>query len=489
MKMPLTAAQVQEYLNEGDAVLLPSSNPDENTLTVDIAMTIPSGRTLELSEGIDVAVGDDFYITVDGSMTGKGTLTISNGGQLIVNDSGILEMPAIDSHGTIINNRNGRIVTENLTTNYMFSTAGAIEGTVTHSGGEAAIVGGTVTNGLRYVDGEAEEDAPDRLFEMENGTITASGGAEAALLVEGSQGSIRIFGGTIDGGSKPAIMINSSSVPISIGDMSDGSNAALIRSNSSNSVIQFGGTGQVQYVSGAGSSVTGNIPITAPDGGGSYRLTGVSNDIAGALGGAKNGEIVTLPGNLSADAGSELLIGGGTEDSPVVLDLNGYTLDVTAPVVVSGVLKVCGSGSGGTWSVGSRIQVARSDSAHLILDGGTITGGDGFTIALSSSSFTMDGGEIISPSSGIAVILCDPGTSAKLELNGGTITNEGTGNVLYVSSGERPNVTVGNTVVRSRGNEFFVYSDEDGLVQTWWPEGCVSASGPDEGGWYELVKT
>lgn len=216
----------------------------------------------------------------------------------------------------------------------------------------------------------------------------------------------------------------------------------------------------------------------------------MSNDIAGALSGANSGDIITLPGNLSAASGSELLIGGGIEENPVVLDLNGYTLDVTVPVAISGALKVCdSSGGSGTWNAGSRIQAARGDNAHLILDGGTITGGDGFTIALSGSTFTMDGGEIISPASGTAVFLCDPGTGAKLELNGGTITNEGTGSVLYVSGGERPDVTIGSALVRSKGSEFFGYLDEDGVVQTWWPDGCASSGGSDGDGWYGLVKT
>ena len=240
MKMPLSATQVQEYLNEGDVTLSPSDNPDENVLDVDIAMTVPSGRTLRIPDEIDVNIGDGFYITVDGMMTGGGTLTIFNGGELQVNSPGTLEMKTIINHGVLINNENGRIITENLTTNYLFSSKGDIDGTVIHAGGYAAIVGGTVTNGFRCVDGEAEDGAPDRHLEMEDGRITA-GGAEAALSVEGEGVSVTVTGGTIDGGGKPAVILDSASVIFTLEDGEVISSGSAALSSSPGAKLELNG--------------------------------------------------------------------------------------------------------------------------------------------------------------------------------------------------------------------------------------------------------
>lgn len=155
MTMPKTAGEVQALFEKYDTVILKASgNAADDKLTVNTEMTIKSGQSLTVSDGISVEIVSDGFLRVEGMMAGGNgsTLAIEDGAALIVSGSGTLDMQNIINEGFLEIDAAGTIKTANLTTfgtinsetSGYFSSKGIIEGTITVTGGDAEISGGEV---------------------------------------------------------------------------------------------------------------------------------------------------------------------------------------------------------------------------------------------------------------------------------------------------------------------------------------------------------
>ena len=205
-------------------------------------------------------------------------------------------------------------------------------------------------------------------------------------------------------------------------------------------------------------------------------------EILEALRSAQNGDVITLPWNVVSDTTDTVQIQGGTEDDPVVLDLNGYNLTLTATGAnpgfnITGALEIRDSSSEGTGGLNftknasySTCSIRLQDGSHLFMKGGTITSFNTTVLSIFDAAFTMTGGTVNGyvyiENSASPTITIDGGTIAKtgngaaiqsngsmtLNINGGTITAEN-GNAIYMYNG---NVTITGGTIRSE-NDLAIY--------------------------------
>ena len=160
-----------------------------------------------------------------------------------------------------------------------------------------------------------------------------------------------------------------------------------------------------------------------------------ADDLLEALRSAKNGDVITLAGDIQAKVSPvDLVIPGGSEDDPVVLDLNGHTLtmqvSLTENVRVSGALRIRdGSGTGGGVLTSGR-PVVIEDSAYLFLDSGTINGTGNATLSLSNSTFVMSGGTVSGGRNFVIGVL----GGAAFTMTGGAIEGSNAPKAVYVTA-------------------------------------------------------
>lgn len=127
LTMPVTAREVQNYLDTPavtGVTLLPGSG--NNTFSVDIAMTVPGGKTLTLNAGVPARVEAGNSMTVNGTaglndaLTNLGTVTVNSADTLRVGGN-------LTNNSTMIVPATGRSITEGTFTNNqtLTLTAGA----------------------------------------------------------------------------------------------------------------------------------------------------------------------------------------------------------------------------------------------------------------------------------------------------------------------------------------------------------------------------
>lgn len=114
------------------------------------------------------------------------------------------------------------------------------------------------------------------------------------------------------------------------------------------------------------------------------------DDIYLPLFNAKDGDIIMLTKDYYvAEVGC--FVYGGSEGNPVVLDLNGHTINASEGLsfYVYGALQIRDSGAGGEML--DLVSIALVDAAYLFLDGGRI---EDYVNIGNNSTFTMYGGTI-----------------------------------------------------------------------------------------------
>ena len=257
MKMPKTAAQVMELLAKYNTVtLIASETSADNKLTVNTGMTIASNQKLILSDGIDVEITQNGYLSIQGEMTGYESLTIESNGDDEIAElevTGKLTVPSIVNRGTVSNE--GTITAEaGITTNGTFGSTGIIQGTVTVMGGSADISGGTVTaatqtGGTVMIShkGTVENGyifngsgAATKLT-IEDGVIEA-GNAGTAALNAGGSGGIFMSGGEIKGGTLSAVSLSGSpTFTIDNGEVASSCSGATVSSAGGGTLTLNGG--------------------------------------------------------------------------------------------------------------------------------------------------------------------------------------------------------------------------------------------------------
>ncbi len=100
LTMKVTAAEVNEYLKTKNVVLKPGANPADNTLDIDVNVTVPADKTLTMESGVDMDVQAGQALQIDGTLDMAGNMT-NNG--TIQNTGRFVSESAINNCGTLVN--------------------------------------------------------------------------------------------------------------------------------------------------------------------------------------------------------------------------------------------------------------------------------------------------------------------------------------------------------------------------------------------------
>ena len=256
-------------------------------------------------------------------------------------------------------------------------TVGAGQTLTVASGGTFSNEGTTVVSGTATVSGSADN----------SGTITVT--SLNSLHVEGSltnTGAICV--GTA---AQPGLLDISGTLNSSGSILIVGSASKVVNSGTFTNSGAFGSDAGSNTVSGDGIFVTtGTYTDTRSDK--LYAMVQRSDGSVPYLGSAAamswySDTTVTLTG-----AANGMLSSSAVTASGAVLDLNGHTASISAPLSVQGGLTIRDSAGGGVLSASSgAIEVA---GGSLTLQSGTVSTQDGTAIAVSSGSAAIAGGTV-----------------------------------------------------------------------------------------------
>ncbi|WP_029137113.1 beta strand repeat-containing protein [Nakamurella lactea] len=222
------------------------------------------------------------------------------------------------------------------------------------------------------------------------------------------------------------------------------------------------------------------------------------SEVAGAFNGAADGDTVTLGCDVTIATADNLPLDVPSGRS-ITLDLNGFTLDVTAGTGQAGIGVADGASltidDGSSPSTGALIAKASAntgagiggdddgDAGSVIINGGTVTGtggflaagigggngGDGGSVAVNGGTVTATGG---SQAAGIGGGSAADGGS--VTINGGTVTAKSNGSGAGIGGGSGGN---GSTVTIGGGTVTATSSSGAGIGS-----GSGNAGGPDLAG-------
>ena len=350
-------------------------------------------------------LGGTVYLVRGGSFTladNTGTAIVSNGSaaQLINNRGTIVGAGTIGDANLSIVNRSSAII----------DAAGANALTLTGAGfSNAGLIEATGPGGLT----------------VRNTTLTNSTAIDAAsgTVFAAAGSSVTLTGATVTGGN--IVTATGSSLQVGVGAASTIANAAIVNDGS----VGVGGTldigGTVYLVRGG----TVGLSAGAIDSDGSpATLINIRNTITGSgmIGDAGLSLVNQGSGWIAATAGNALTLAGAGLDNEGVLQANGGTLTVSAPVTGGGRAFVVGASTldfGGSVAAG-QTAIFQGNDAALVLDQSTNFHGKigGFhgsdTIDLRDLRFsgsptlgtvTQSGGDTFVP-------IADGGTSETLDL-------------------------------------------------------------------------
>ena len=256
-------------------------------------------------------------------------------------------------------------------------TVGAGQTLTVASGGTFSNRGTTVVSGTATVSGSADN----------SGTITVT--SLNSLHVEGSltnTGDIRV--GTA---AQPGLLDISGTMSSSGSILIVGGSSKIVNSGTFTNSGAFGSDSDSGTVSGDGTFVTtGTYTDTRSDA--LYAMVQRSDGSVPYLGSAAfspwiSDTTVTLTGAANGTLSSSAVTASGA-----VLDLNGHTAVISAPLSIQGGLTIRDSAGGGVLSASSgAIEVA---GGSLTLQSGTVSTQDGTAIAVSSGSAAISGGTV-----------------------------------------------------------------------------------------------
>ena len=349
LKMPVGPEELQGYLKDKKVtqVILepaPGHTRDENTLTVrDFELTVPEGKTLTVSEGVDVIADSSALLTVKGLMdAGKSSFTIGRDGGLGV--SGVLRADSI-------------------------TAAHHTSGIYNYSGGQIAAANGITNNGSFYNAGTVDGDVADTAsFDNSRGTING----EVTLA----------YGGGINGGAITRVVQTGGAVHMTGGTVTEFIQSGGTAGFSDGEVTEF-------VIEGGSATVSGSVNIDLV-----YAMGTSSCVMAGG----------TVTGGVSLNDSSSFSMTGGTVDGLVdVLETSLFVME-SADAAVNGIndlpaVKV----DGGTFIMdGGEITSSSSDATlsvaggHLTLNGGRITNSeDGYALSMDESVFAAFDGTVL----------------------------------------------------------------------------------------------
>lgn len=108
--MPVTTAELQTLLGQYNQVTVrPNADPAQNTLDVS-GLTVPTGKTLTVQDGIQTTVPSGASLRVDGTLTGQ---NLTNNGSVTVTSSDTLRLSgSLSGSGRLTVTATGHVVTE-----------------------------------------------------------------------------------------------------------------------------------------------------------------------------------------------------------------------------------------------------------------------------------------------------------------------------------------------------------------------------------------
>lgn len=276
LTMPVDDITVHDYLNNKkvSVILQPSANANENNFAVANGLTVPSGKSLTIQNGISTSVESGKTLQVDGHMetaedlVNAGTVNVTSTDTLIV--QGAL-------HNSSILNNTGRIVIKGTLTNtgtitnknkfVVTDSAGSVmdgnQGTITVNGGAIEIYDGivdalNVTNGTAIVAG----GTVNHVDVKEGGifTLESANEPEDAVLANGlkieANGTANLKKGTVESGSEKALSVEG----MLYWNPGDKSNMIVYakgadESEAAGNLLQISDSGVIQYSSVNGTTV------------------------------------------------------------------------------------------------------------------------------------------------------------------------------------------------------------------------------------------
>lgn len=475
------------------------------------SVTNDKGRVFSIASGGSLTLGENITLT--------GTNATGNGGAVYVN-GGSFTMEA-DSKITGSSAQNGGGVYIAGGTFTMNGTA-ILQGNMatTHGGGVHIFSGGTFTMNGGTIDGTAKNTATygggvfisGGIFNMNDGTISGNTVTQSGGGVYVNDGNFTMAGGTIGGTTANTATQNGGGVFIFNGTFAVSGSSLTITGNMANNVYLASGK---TITIGAEGLTGGTIGVTTEGigAGRKVKITNTSVDRAGVIfisdyaaysiaeydgavylsdaetkyvAGADgtetlglfkdalaavnaSGGTITLLKNIDGTSkvfglGTPITFTGGTKVNPIILDLNGYTINrgLSAPTTDGSVIKI----EGGTLTIkdSSATKPDGTNGIGTITGGNTDGGGGGIHITSNSSgnvpgSLILESGSIsdntANASFGGGVYI---GNDCTFTMNGGVIENNkvisNSGGGVYVGSSTfimtGGNIT-GNTVTENGG--------------------------------------
>ena len=196
LTMPVDDITVHDYLNNKkvSVILQPSANANENNFAVANGLTVPSGKSLTIQNGISTSVESGKTLQVDGHMETAGNL--ANAGTVNSTSMNTLQIGGDFTNSGTVNNTTGRVI---------------IKGTLSNNG--------TVNNSSVVVitGGTGSESGAANAITLTGGTLNWQSGTATAVVVDG--GTLNATGGTLE-----SVDVQSGSFTLDGGTLSNGLN-------------------------------------------------------------------------------------------------------------------------------------------------------------------------------------------------------------------------------------------------------------------------
>ena len=456
-----------------------------NTLNISPGQTLTVHGGSIINQGaitIDATPGNNanFNIANGGStsLTGGGTVTLSSSG------SGTASIAGSGSTLTNVDNTiegTGNIALTLINEGKIEATSGTLtlSANTTNTGTLEATSGGTlnIQSSVANLNGLIQSSSGSSV-NIGNGATISGGTLDSGATLDstggtmGSSGTVTLNGassngpltikGTFNVNNSNQVNISGSIINQGTIDITAGnSNAFLAVSNpSNNATATLTGGGKV-VLSSSGSG-------TATIAGFGGALTNVDNTIEGS-GNVGNSGQLTLTNRGTIDAGG--IISGGTltlqtngdTNTGLLTATNGGTLNIRSSVAnLNGLIQ---SSSGSSVNIGNGATISGGT-----LDSGATLDSTGGTMG-SSGTVTLDGGA----SNGALTLkgIFDVNDGNTVNLNPGTIINQGTIKIDAVNAGTVLNVNPGGPVTLTGGGTVTLSSTPNGTAQLDGPGGTL----------------
>lgn len=237
LTMPVDDITVHDYLNNKkvSVILQPSANANENNFAVANGLTVPSGKSLTIQNGISTSVESGKTLQVDGHMETAGNLT--NTGTVNNTSTNTLQIAGNLDNAGMLDNSTGRLIVKRTFSNSGTLITGNIieNNSAAENTGTFTVTGGTVGT-----------------VNLNNGgTLNVNSGTISDVVENG--GTLQLNGGTIGN-----LTISSKEIDISRGTVENVkiNGGGLIVNGGTTNEVNMPGNGKIILKSGNGGDLT-----------------------------------------------------------------------------------------------------------------------------------------------------------------------------------------------------------------------------------------